>query len=269
MSSSSTPAEIDALGLTPALLDDRLPIPLYHQVRLLLTERIRRGDLPAGSVLPGEHQIAEQLGASRITVKRALNELAGAGLVTRHRGRGTMVTPQVELPVITGSFSTMMDSLRTMGHETQVELLETGMEPASAEVARALGLALGDPVRRIVRVRRLGGAPFSYLISWLPAAVADNCEESAFAEQSMLSLLEQAGALPHEAELWVSAVGAVPAVSAALEVAVGSPLLRIERIMRKADGTAVQFINAHYHAERFRYHLLSRRDDSQDWKAQG
>jgi GntR family transcriptional regulator len=254
-------------GLSPEMLDDRLPIPLYHQVRLLLAERIRRGDFPPNSLMPGEHQIAERLGASRITVKRALNELAAAGLVSRRRGLGTVVTPQVELPIVTGSFSTLMDSLRAMGHETQVELVEAPrMEPAGHEVAQALGVERGAPVLRVVRLRRLAGSPFSYLISWLPERVAANCESRALAEQTMLSLLETAGAAPHEAELWISSVGADPAVSAALETAVGAPLLRIDRIMRQADGRAVQFIHAHYHADRFRYHLISRRDGDAGWE---
>lgn len=261
---STSPTDA-ALDLRPDLLDDRLPVPLYHQIRLLLAERIRRGAFPAGSLLPGEHQISELLGASRITVKRALNELADAGLVTRHRGRGTVVTPQVELPVVTGSFSTLMDSLKTMGHETQVELLESRAEAADADVARALAVDPGASVRRIIRLRRLGETPFSYLVSWLPEFVASDCDDSAFAEQSMLDLLERAGAAPHEAELWISAVGADTSAASALEVAIGSPLLRIERIMRRADGAPVQYIHAHYHADRFRYHLLTRRKEG-NWQ---
>ena len=261
---SASPTDA-ALDLRPDLLDDQLPVPLYHQIRLLLAERIRRGAFPAGSLLPGEHQISEMLGASRITVKRALNELAEAGLVTRHRGRGTVVTPQVELPVVTGSFSTLMDSLKTMGHETQVELLESRVEAADADVARALAVIPGAPVQRIIRLRRLGETPFSYLVSWLPDFVASDCDDAAFAEQSMLDLLERAGATPHEAELWISAVGADTSAASALEVAIGSPLLRIERIMRRADGTPVQYIHAHYHADRFRYHLLSRREEG-NWQ---
>ncbi|WP_392353879.1 GntR family transcriptional regulator [Brevundimonas sp. LF-1] len=114
------------MDLRPELLDDRLPIPLYHQVRLLLAERIRRGVFPPGSLLPGEHQIAELLGASRITIKRAMNELADAGLVTRHRGRGTVVAPQVELPVVTGSFSTLMDRSRPWGTKPRSSCWKAG-----------------------------------------------------------------------------------------------------------------------------------------------
>lgn len=257
---STIAASPDRIDLSPDMLDDRLPIPLYHQVRLLLAERIRRGDFPADSILPGEHQIAERLGASRITVKRALNELAAAGLVTRHRGKGTVVASRVETPVITGSFSTLIDSQRAMGHETDLELIETRAEPADAEVARALDLTAGDNVRRIVRLRRLGDMPFSYLVTWLPEEIASQYDDRAFAEQTMLSLLESAGAAPHEAELWISAGAADAAIASALQVERGAPLLRIDRIMRRADGAPVQYIHAHYHADRFRYHLLSRRE---------
>lgn len=248
--------------LRPDLLDERLPTPLYHQVQMLLTDRIRRGDFPAGSILPGEHQIAHLLGASRITVKRAMNELAAAGLVTRHRGRGTVVAPLASLPVVTGAFDTLIDSLRVMGLETQLELLETSTLLADDATARALGLAPGQEVQRIVRLRRLSGAPFSYLVSWLPLSVAGGYAEQDLATRSMLSLLDQAGATPDEAELWITAVAAEPVVAGALNVSLGAPLLRIERIMRKADGTVVQLIHAHYRADRFQYHLKSRRQDA-------
>src|SRR5690606_41559350 len=157
---------------------------------------------------PGWPQLAELRAASRMTLKPAMNELADAGPATRHRGGRTVVAPQVELPVVTGSFSALMDSLKTMGHETQVELLESRSVAADSDVAHALAVSPGAPVRRIIRLRRLGETPFSYLVSWLPEFVASGCDDAAFAEQSMLDLLERAGATPHEAELWISSVGA-------------------------------------------------------------
>ena len=66
-------------------------LPRYHQIFLLLREAIRDGVYAADQQVPGEMELAAQYGVSRITTKRALNELERAGLVTRERGRGTRV----------------------------------------------------------------------------------------------------------------------------------------------------------------------------------
>lgn len=65
--------------------------PLYHQIFLILKHRILEGELAAGDGVPGEQELAQIHGVSRITAKRALDELAAAGLVVRERGRGTSV----------------------------------------------------------------------------------------------------------------------------------------------------------------------------------
>ena len=84
--------------LNASNLDERLPTPLYHQIYLLLREKIRSGIVAANATLPGEQELARAFNVSRITVKRALNELASDHLVTRHRGRGTIVSGQGAVP---------------------------------------------------------------------------------------------------------------------------------------------------------------------------
>ena len=71
---------------------------------------------------PRRAGLVKLFGVSRITVKRALNELAADRLVTRHRGRGTLVSRGSKIPVVRGSFDTMVESLRLMGLETEVEV---------------------------------------------------------------------------------------------------------------------------------------------------
>ena len=68
------------------LLRNDLPTPLYHQMFTLLRDRILSGEIPRGSRIPTEFDLAESFGVSRITAKRALDELAAEGLVERRRG---------------------------------------------------------------------------------------------------------------------------------------------------------------------------------------
>ena len=93
MDGSSTVDGLNGNGdLGPSLLDAGLPTPLYHQIYLILRDRIRAGVLARNALLPGEQELGRLFNVSRITVKRALNELAADGLISRHRGRGSIVT---------------------------------------------------------------------------------------------------------------------------------------------------------------------------------
>lgn len=251
--------DIGGLGLSASQLDESLPTPLYHQIYLVIRERIRRGELVAGATLPGEQELARTFHVSRITVKRALNELAGDRLVTRHRGRGTIIAGDAVIPMVRGSFDNLLDSLKIMGLETEVELLEVRELPADAVVAEHLDLKPGDPVQLAVRLRKLKGEAFSHLVTYVPADIAARYSRDDLAAVPLLTLLERAEAAVIEAEQWISAAAAEPSIAAALEVNTGSPLLKIERVMRAARGRPVQFICGHYRPDRFQYHFTTHR----------
>jgi GntR family transcriptional regulator len=254
--------------LSPDLLDAGLPTPLYHQIYLILRERIRAGHLARSAMLPGEQELTKLFNVSRITVKRALNELAADGLISRHRGRGSMVTAAPIMPVVRGSFFSLIESLKQMGLETEVRLIEAADVPAGP-AARLLEISSEARVQRAVRLRSLNGEPFSYLVTYIPQAIASLYTKEQMAETPLLALLERVGAEMSEAEQWISAVSAEPAMAAALDVPVSSPLLKIERVMRDKNGRPVQLVYAHYRSDRFQYHVKTsrRRGEGAAWKA--
>lgn len=261
----------DKLDLTADHLDENASVPLYQQVYDLLRERIMGGSLAVHEKLPAEQDLTNTLGVSRITVKRAMNELAKAGLVRRQRGIGTVVTYDASAPMLRGSFETMIEGLARMGLDTEVRLLDCDTVEASPAVRQALNLKDGASVQRIVRVRYLSGAPLSHLVSHIPEDVAERYDVSELATASLLSLLERAGHVPVSAEQTLSAVAAEAAVAVNLGITQGAPLLAIHRIMRDAENRPVQDITAHYRADRFEYrmHLVRDGSDSSQWLADG
>lgn len=255
--------------LNASLVDPSLPTPLYHQLFLALRDRIRSGEFPLGVVLPGEQELTRIFEVSRITVKRALNELAAAGLVSRHRGRGTVVTYNATVPVVKGSFDNLMEALRIMGLKTEVELLSVARVPATAEVGELLGLPSGVPVQRAERVRKLEGEPFSFIITHLPIDIAARFDERELASTPLLHLLEKAGHVAESAEQWISACSADPHAAQALRIATGSPLLKIVRVMRDRAGAPIEAVQGFYRPERFQYHMRmnrQRRAGGDEWR---
>ena len=103
------------LTLKSDQIDEMSPVPLYQQIYELLRAAILDGRLKVNARLPAEQDLTQSLGVSRITVKRAMNELAVAGMVRRQRGIGTVVTYDAAAPTVRGSFDTMINGLTRMG----------------------------------------------------------------------------------------------------------------------------------------------------------
>jgi GntR family transcriptional regulator len=242
----------------PALLDDGMPTPLYHQIYLVLRNLIQTGTVAADTLLPGEKVLAELFDVSRITVKRALNELAAENFVSRHRGLGTVVVGRPALPVVRSSFDNLLESLHQMGLATELEMLDAQEVLAGdAGVYIQMGLEPDAPLQKVVRRRKLEGEPLSYLVTFTPKAIAKRYEAEVKSGASSLALLERAGADALEAEQWITAVCAEPHVASALGVNPGAPLLKIERVLRDASGETVQLIEGFYRPDRFQYHVLN------------
>jgi GntR family transcriptional regulator len=239
--------------------DPQSRLPLYHQIYVLLRDRISAGQIPAGATVPGEQDLAQEFGVSRITAKRALDELAAAGLVTRERGRGTRVLPQPPSPTVTASFEGWFENMARMGAETAVRVLDFAYVPAEAEAAAALGIPRGETVQRAVRVRALADTPMSYLVTHVPAEIGRRFDREALASGPLLTLLERAGVKVASAEQIVSATLADAGVAAALDTHVGAALLEVRRIVSDTDGRPVEYIHALYRPDRYRFQMAMSR----------
>lgn len=229
--------------------------PLYHQIYLVLRQRIVDGEFADGDILPGEFELAEVYGVSRITAKRALDELAKDGLVRRERGRGTMVSHRREDGPMQAQFEGQLEDLLAMGMETSVDLLEFAYMPASAEVASALDCAPGDEVQMSVRVRSVRGEPFSHLTTYVPGDIGRKFGEKDLAQRPLLALLEKSGVHVDAAEQTITATLADTGTARRLDTTVGAPLIKVVRIVQDIDGRPVEYITALYRPDRYQYHM--------------
>ena len=240
---------------TAAALDRGNGMPLYQQLVALLTNRIRTGAIVAGEYLPGEKDLCLEYGVSRITSKRAMNELAQAGLVARERGRGTRVLPNHLAPVFSASFDGWRENVSMMGRRTSAQLLDFAYMPASAEVASALEIDPGEKVQRAVRVRSLSGEPFSHLVTHVPEEIGRRYKRSDLGNNPLHKLLEQAGVSIAAAHQTLTATLADPPVARALNIPVGSPLIDVERVVRDDAYRPVQYIRILYRPDLYRFEV--------------
>jgi len=247
----------------------RFRSPLYHQIYLIMRQRIADGEFGVDGTLPSEQDLAEFHGVSRITAKRALNELAKDGLVVRERGRGTRVVEGRTGINMSGETTGAFDRLLAMGGETEVAVKEFAYGPAEHDVAAALDIPVGTTVQRAVRVRSIGGDPFSHLTTHVPEEIGRHFDSDDLASRPILSLFERAGVAPATAEQAVSATLADMVVADRLGVDVGAPLLRTRRIVRDERGTPIELLVALYRSDLYRLTMtLSRGIDARtEWSA--
>ena len=236
-------------------IDPDLPIPLYHQIYLALKKRIQSGEFEDDTTLPGEMELCRAFGVSRITVKRALSELAAEGYVSRHRGRGTVVRYRVPSPVVRASFDGLIENLTLMGVKTHVEVLSVADEPADGVVAEALEVEPGTVVQHAVRRRLIEDAPFSFLRTFIPLDIAARFAADRLGDTPILTLLREAGAVPDRARQVITAVSADQDAADALGLSIGAPLLRVTRTIKEADGRPIQHIVAAYRPDRYEYEM--------------
>ncbi|GBF31508.1 HTH-type transcriptional repressor YvoA [bacterium MnTg04] len=254
----------DSTKLPP--IDESSPTPLYHQIFLILRDRISDGTYAFESAMPSENEICRIFGVSRITAKRALDELASANLVVRRRGRGTSVSHRTASLPVHYSVEGLFEDLLAMGLKTEVELLSFDYEEAPSHVALALNCEPGAIVQHAIRVRRLEGGPFSYLTTWVPEDVGRSYSKKDVATKPLLVLLERDGVVVSSAEQTITATGADALAAKALAVEIGAPLLRISRVVRDQTERPVEYIVALYRPDRYQFRMDLTRVEGEERK---
>lgn len=237
-----------------------LPTPLYHQIQLVIRERIDQGYYGREGMLPSEMDLSREFKVSRITVARAINDLAALGLVERKRGAGTRIVPREMPPAVPANIDGLLENLTDMGNRTQVTVLEFGFVLPTHDVQTELEVGANELVQRAVRVRSYNGAPFSYLTSFVPGHIGRNFDQSDMAVNSLLSLLEKNGVKVGSARQAFSAVLADPKMAQALDVPVGTPLLAISRTVCDREERPVEYIRILYRTDRYQYRMTMERD---------
>ncbi|MDZ4374485.1 MAG: GntR family transcriptional regulator, partial [Phenylobacterium sp.] len=222
------------------------PIPLYHQIYLRIRDEILSGRLPYGARAPTEQEVSDTYGVSRITSRRALDELAASHLVERKRRVGTRVIYQLATKPIEASIQTALDSLVNWGRNTRAEVLELGVEPAPLAAAELLGMAPGDPVTRALKVRWMDDQPLGIVETFMPPPHGKLLTRRALTSRPTLTILKDAGLRIDHARQTISATAANARLAELLRLEMMAPMLRIQRTHFGPDGRALLYTDAQY-----------------------
>jgi GntR family transcriptional regulator len=249
------------LPTSPLVVDRGAADPAHVQIATWLRTGITRGELVPGDRLPGERELAERLGVSRMTLRQALSELESSGDLVRVPGRagGAFVSePRVEVDLthLTG----LTDQLQRAGRRAgaRVLLARKGVPPA--DVASALELVGRAQAVQVVRVRSANRLPVAVETSWFPARLVPGFLEHSLSGSLYAVMRKHYGRAPVTAEERLQAILADLDLARLLGVEPASPLIRVERVAREGDGTVVEFARDIFRCDRVEF-LVRRSPD--------
>jgi len=226
---------------------------LYSRVETVLASEIIDGGLKVGDQLPTEDDLIARFEVSRITVRRAIQNLVSRGLVEIRRGKGTFVAaPKLtqELRELSG----FVEDMHALGRKPTARVIGKEIVTADATVAGQLVLTKGERVVRIRRVRLADGVPLSFDETFLPLEIGTKIITNNLKVEPIFSLLERKYNVPLiEAEYKLDAVAAEPEVAAALKVKQRSPIFRIERTSYTTATRPVDYERLYYRGDLVRF----------------
>jgi GntR family transcriptional regulator len=249
------PGKTDSLLRTDSPLDVAVEPFKARRVYLLLRERISSGEVPAGARLSGETTLATEFRVSRVTVRRALDQLAREGLVQRRLGSGTFVRGRAGQRILRADLADVFAHLKEMGQQTSVRLISFAYVTPPDAIAAALHLQPGERTQRSERVRLMDGVPFSWLTTYVPERIGVTYSEAELAATPLLGLLERSGVVADRATQTMSATLAGPDVATALGLEIGAPLLSLTRVVLDREGRGVEHLHALYRPDRFSFQM--------------
>jgi GntR family transcriptional regulator len=242
-------------AIAPQPVSRQLRSPRYHQVYVALRGWIGDGTFAPGARIPTEPELCEAFAVSRITIRRAIDDLVAEGLVVRRQGSGTYVPVEAgELPVAL-DLREMTTRVANIGRTTKVADLRVEWVAPDQATRALLDLEATALVHKSVRVRTRGSDRLGIITAWVRESVGRQLRLADLRQGTVLEAIERAGVEIESADQTIGATLAGIDAARALRVPAGVPLVHIERIVRSTGGQPIERVEALWRADAYQYHM--------------
>ncbi len=209
--------------------------PLYVQLARKIATAIRDGKYQVDQALPSERLLSDSLGVSRVTARKAIDQLVEQGLIVRRQGSGNYIAPRFEQPL--SRLSSFSEELSRRGYTPTSRWLKRAITRPSADEQASLGIASTVKVARLERLRLADDVVMAYEVSVLPQSVVPR---PADIEGSLYQYLQSVRQVPVRALQHIRAMNASVKLAAQLGIAPGQAVLFITRVSYNAAGREVE-----------------------------
>jgi len=218
----------------------------YTQIADSLRAAISDGSFADGVVLPSESELSEAHDASRVTIRRALEQLRSEGLVDSRQGFGWIVGSPLRQSL--DSLETIEQQLASAGRIGERKVLRFGFVPAPKEVTELLG----PEVLEVVRLNLADDEPFALVSVWCDAELGASMSRTLVEQSTFVDLLHP---LLGQATQIIGAIAAADETAEVLQVEPGSPLLRVRRVTLTTTGETALVSEHLYPAHRTEFEV--------------
>ena len=205
--------------------------------------------------LPSERVLSESLGLSRVTTRKAIDQLAAQGLIVRRAGSGNYIAPRIEQPL--SRLTSFSEQLRARGYRPSSRWLSRTVAAPTREERETLRLRKGARVARLERLRIADGEVVSMETCVLPVSVLPEPERL---EGSLYEFLDAAGKPPVRAVQHIRALNASAQLAHLLHVPAERAVLFITRVSYLASGRPIEIAHSYCRDEYFDLYVELRRD---------
>jgi GntR family transcriptional regulator len=234
---------------------ERGAMPLYAQLARILRTQITSNEVKAGDALPTESEICRAHGVSRITVREALRMLTADGLISRQPGRGTFVAGRAHLATSIWTAGTIEDIIQG-GHKAARRYLGRRILRAHRGLAAVLQLPVRTRVVEVQGLAEVAGVPLAHMTLTVPYTLGRTLTIEQLGERPVIvALSEAAGIAVSQVDQWTTASLAGKRIGDLLGVAIGDPILVVERIFYDGEGSPVELVVNRYRTDCFRLHV--------------
>jgi GntR family transcriptional regulator len=224
----------------------------FRQLAVELRERIALGEFGDSGALESEAALGARYAVSRVTVRKALEELRGQGVVESRRGAGWFVSgTSFHQTLALGTFRHAASAVAQSGRELVRRVVDFGYQRPPAPIAEALALGPAIDVLAARSLRTVDSEPLDVVQEWVPADLADRVSRADAEQRGIWAVLQQQGHRVEIVRQTISAGLATPGDAGLLGVEAGTALLLVRRLAEDSDGRPLALSDHRYLAHRF------------------
>ena len=246
--------------ISPNHVAHGIATPVFQQVERYLRRQVDSGDWPAHFKLPAEVDLARQMNVSRTTLRRAIKALTAQGKLVSIHGRGTFVASQAVEQPLADSLVAFSEELSQQGIAYKTRVISKAIVAPPPRVATLLGLAPGELVFALRRVRLVRSEPIIYLDNYVAVKHCPGIEKVDFARKRLFETLETTFNLSLDwGQRSFQAQTAGADMARRLGISPAAPVLYLEQLVYLESGAPIELSDVWLRGDRFRLSAMVKR----------
>lgn len=235
------------------MLDKNSHMPIYIQLSDILLKGIETGEIKPGETLPSENELSAKYEISRMTAKKAVDNLMYMGKVERIRGKGTFVKAiekKIELPL--NELRSFTQKVRELGKEPINKIIKFKIIEADMKVSKYLNIPLKEEVFYMERVRIIDDTPAVFEQSYIPKNILPNLNLEILLKSKfeyVTSLGYKIGSSEREIEAMIPS----EYVAKILNIKRTEPILFAKSLTRLENGQILEYSLISYNQKKYRF----------------